>query len=393
MLISSDSHVVEPRDLWLERLPAGLRDRAPRAVQDPDNLHWYFTAPGLPRGVDLTLSRTAGMSTPEVDAVLAADPDAWVGATGGHDPVARLHDLWLDGTAADVVYPTAGLSLLQYDDPELQTACIRVYNDWLAEFCAVDADRLIGLAMIPTWDVAEGVRELQRCHEAGLRGGIIWASPPGREDLGFFTDRYEALWQAAAERSMPLSIHILAGHATRGIAEYGVTLEGTFYFGMASRDEVQRTVAELIAAGVFERHPDLRVVAAEGGIDYAARLERRLDFTYRGAWGAIDDRLRMPPSEYFRRNVYLTYITDELGLHNLAFTGADHFMWSSDYPHGAATWPDSVDTVTRDFDAQGVSPEDRVKLTTTNVAELYGIDLEVVARPSPVIADRLEARS
>ncbi len=393
MLISSDSHVVEPGDLWLEQLPPRLRDRAPRAVQDPGNHYWYFEAPEIGRGVNLTLSRNAGMTQGEVDALLASDPDAWVGATGGHDPVTRLADLWADGTVADVVYPTAGLSLLQYDDVELQLACIQVYNDWLAEFCAADPDRIIGVAMVPTWDIDVGVAELNRCGDMGLRGAIIWSSPPATREYSFFSTRYETLWAAAAERSIPVSIHILAGHQTRGIGQYGVTVEGTYYFGITSRDELAHTVAELIAAGVFERHPDLRIVAAEGGIDYAARLEQRLDVTYSGAWSRIDDTLTMTPSEYFRRNVYLTYIEDPIGLNNLRFTGCDHFMWSSDYPHGAATWPRSYEMITKEFDDAGVSEDDRRKLTLTNVAELYNIDLETVSQPSPAIASQVASVS
>ena len=149
MLISCDSHVVEPGDLWLERLPKKYRDRAPRAVQDPTDKHWYFTGPDLPRGVDLTMSRNAGMTQKQVDDILAQDPDAWIGVYGGHDPTARLRDLWRDNTIADVTYPTAGLSLLSYEDVEFQFACIQVYNDWLAEFCKTDPDRLLGLASRP----------------------------------------------------------------------------------------------------------------------------------------------------------------------------------------------------------------------------------------------------
>ena len=391
MLISADSHVVEPGDLWLERLPPRLRDRAPRAVQDPGNHYWYFEAPEMGRGVNLTLSRNAGISTQEVDAALAADPDAWVGATGGHDPVTRLADMWVDDTVADVVYPTAGLSLLQYDDVELQLACIQVYNDWLAEFCTVDSERIIGIAMIPTWDIEVGVAELNRCSDMGLRGAIIWSSPPATREYSFFSDRYEPLWATAADRRMPISIHIFGGHETKAINKYGVTVEGTYYFGITARDELAHTTAELIAAGVFERHPNLRIVAAEGGIDYAARLEQRLDLTYSGAWSRIDHQLTMKPSEYFRRNVYLTYIEDPIGLNNLRFTGSDHFMWSSDYPHGAATWPRSREFTANEFDEADVSEADRRKLTLTNVAELYNIDLETVSQPSPVIADQVAA--
>ena len=118
------------------------------------NHHWYLIGPDGVRGVDLTLSRTAGMTTAEV----ARDPRgrpgrAEVGALGGSDPVARLRDLWNDDTVADVLYPTAGLSVLQMEDVELQEACCRAYNDWLIEFCATDPVRLIGLALLATNDM------------------------------------------------------------------------------------------------------------------------------------------------------------------------------------------------------------------------------------------------
>lgn len=95
----------------------------------------------------------------------------------------------------------------------------------------------------------------------------------------------------------------------------------------------------------------------------------------------------MKPSECFRRNVYLAYFEDPIGLNNLRFTGSDHFMWSSDYPHGTATWPRSREFTAEEFDDARVGEADRRKLTLTNVAELYGIDLETVSQPSPVIAD------
>jgi predicted TIM-barrel fold metal-dependent hydrolase len=384
MLISADSHVVEPGDLWTSRLPVRLRDRAPRAVQDPDNHHWYLVDTDGVRGVDLTLSRTAGLTVAEVDATLAADPDAPVGALGGSDAVERLRDLWRDETVADVLYPTAGLSILQGEDEELQEACCRAYNDWLIELCGVDPARLLGLAMIATNEMDAAVAELERTRAAGLRGAIIWTAPP--EGDSFFDPEYEPLWAAADALAMPISLHILAGRRAN-ITSYGRDIRGTFYAGFESRQELHRSVCELIAAGVFERHPGLRVVAAEGGIEYAANLERRMDFSYKSFWHKFSE-LTMLPSEYFRRNVFLTYMTDPVGLNNIRFTGDDHFMWSSDYPHMAAVWPTSRAAIERDAaDVGGVDAATIEKLTVTNAARLYGIDVDEVAHPSPVLGD------
>jgi predicted TIM-barrel fold metal-dependent hydrolase len=386
MLISADSHVVEPPDLWIERLPRRWRDDAPRAERDPSNNHWYFRAPGIARGVDLTLSRTAGIRTADVDAILAEDPDAVVGTDGGHDPSVRLADLWRDDTVADVLYPTAGLTLLQLDDADLQLACFRVYNDWLADVCRVDSDRLLGHGLIPTWDIDVAVTELRRCRDLGLRGAIIWTSPPRADS--FFDRRYDGLWAAASELRMPISLHTLAGRRESAeIGQFGATVESTFYFSFRTRDELQRSLCELIASGVFERFPDLRVIGAEGGINYAAVMEQRLDSGFRNFWGRLDHSLKMLPSEYFRRNVYLTYISDPIGLNNIRFTGADHFMWSGDYPHGAASWPNSVETIARECGDAGLDDDTVRKLTLGNVAELYEIDVERVREPSRMLVN------
>ena len=390
MLISADSHVVEPGDLWVNELPASLRARAPRSTRDPENLHWYFSAPGIDRGVDMTLSVSAGLSNDEVDARLREDPDAIIGSGGGSEPVARLLDLWNDDTVVDILYPTAGLALLQLDDQELGEACFAVYNDWLADFCATDPVRMIGHALIPTWDIDAGVAELRRAYELGLRGGLIWTSPP--EGDSFFDRRYDGLWGAASELGIPLAIHTLAGQReSREIGSFGTSVESSYYFTFRTRDEMQRSLCQMIVAGVFDRFPDLKMVGAEGGINYAAVMEQRLDSGYGGFWGKLDHGLTRKPSEYFRRNVLLTYINDPIGLNNLSFTGAEHFMWSGDYPHGASTWPGSRASVTAECAAAGIDEATVEKLTITNAAEAYGIDVAEVRSPSPAIAHLLPA--
>ena len=382
-LVSADSHVVEPGDLWLERLPPAFRDAAPRATRDPANHHLYFNAPGMARGVDLSLSVSAGVSNAAVDAALAEDPEALPGVRGGADPEARLRDLWDDGVVADVLYPTCGLALLQLDDQGLQEACFTVYNDWLAEFCAVDPQRLLGLALIACWDTGRAAAELERARGLGLAGGIIWTAPPASES--FFDPRYEPLWTAAERLSMPLAIHTLGGQqASREVAGLGRTVESSFHVAIDYRQELQRSLCEMVAAGVFARHPGLHMVGAEAGIHYLAEMERRLDSSYRGFWSNLpDNELGEAPSAYLRRNVSLTYISDPVGINNLRFTGADGLMWSGDYPHGASTWPRSRAVVEREH--EGLDPDDVRKLTSANCAALYGIDLARVSEPSPAI--------
>lgn len=382
-LVSADSHVVEPGDLWARHLPAALRDDAPRTTRDPDNHHLYFNGPGLARGVDVTLSVSAGLSNAEVDAMLAEDPEALPGVRGGEDPHRRLADLWQDGVVADVLYPTCGLALLQLEDRTMQEACFSVYNDWLSEFCSADPARLLGLALLACWDTDVAVRQLEQARHRGLRGAVIWTAPP--EGDSFFDRRYEQLWAASAALEMPLAIHTLGGQrASRAVAGIGTSVPASFHVAIDYRQELQRSLCEMVAAGIFARHPGLQVVGAEAGIHFLAEMERRLDSGYRGFWSRLpDNELSEPPSHYLRHNVWLTYISDPVGLHNLSFTGPDRLMWSSDYPHGASTWPRSRHRVAAEHAT--VEAASVRQLTAENCARLYGIDLAAVAGPSAAV--------
>src|SRR4026208_736299 len=129
VLISSDSHVIEPEGLWKKQLPKAFQDRAP----------------GF------------GGQRP------TASP-------GAMDNNKRVSEMAADGVSAEVLYPTHGLKALSLDDPELEAAGCRVCNDVLSDYCSAAPDRLIGLAMLSMCDVDGAVKELERCMKAGLRG-------------------------------------------------------------------------------------------------------------------------------------------------------------------------------------------------------------------------------
>jgi predicted TIM-barrel fold metal-dependent hydrolase len=90
-----------------------------------------------------------------------------------------------------------------------------------------------------------------------------------------------------------------------------------------------------------------------------------------GPWSGV--KLSLLPSEYFRRQVYATFIDDEVGVRNADLFGTDNYMWSSDYPHLMATWPRSREAVARNF--QGIGDDVRRKIVRENVAHLYHIDV------------------
>jgi hypothetical protein len=138
-VVSADSHVLEPADLWTTRLDNRFRDRAPRVVRKPDGPGYQFIAPGI-RPFPVATGWGLGKSGKELAEQLskgyeAARPSGW-------DPAERIKDQEVDGVAAEVLYTTLGMPLFALDDIELQQACFSAFNDWLAEYAAHDRNRL-----------------------------------------------------------------------------------------------------------------------------------------------------------------------------------------------------------------------------------------------------------
>ena len=374
-VISADSHMLEPADLWIERLPAQYRDNAPHVYFDEDKKTWLFGCEGIPP-IPAAALFAAGKSDQELADHQKAGLDA--ARPGGWDPAERLKDMAIDGIAADVLYTSLAFNLFWITDGPFQEACFRVYNDWLAEFCSYAPDRFVGLGLISLYDVDHAVAELQRIRNQGLRGAMIWCSPPA--EMSYAGRYHDPFWAAAQDLDMPISLHILTGQAgaSRGLA--ATSTDNRYVRLSTSTYEIQQSLAEMIFSGTFERFPNLKIVSAENHIGWIPFFLQRAD----GGWTRfryVDPTdLTMLPSEYFRRNIWATFIKDRAGLHSIDLIGADNVMWSSDYPHTASTWPRSLEVIEQEF--VGVSEEDKAKIGRDNAAKLYGFDLATLeAKP------------
>ena len=372
-IISADSHMLEPADLWVERLPAQFRDNAPRVYYDEARQEWVFGCEGIPATPAAALF-AAGKSDQELPEALKAGMGE--ARAGGWDPAERLKDMAIDGVAADVLYTSLAFNLFWLTDAAFQEACFRVYNDWLAEFCRYDPDRFVGLGLISLYDIDHGVAELERIKKLGLRGAMIWASPP--EEMSFYGRYHDPFWAAAQDLDMAISLHILTGFGPESRAFGGQM--NRLLLGTSIQNEIVRSMSQIIFGATLERFPRLKIVSAENGIGWIPNFLYRADRAWKRNRYVEPNDLTMLPSEYFRRNVWATFIDDPVGLKNVDLIGADNIMWSSDYPHGASTWPHSLEVIERDF--VGVSEEDKVKICRDNAAKLYGFDLSILeSRP------------
>ena len=202
LVLSSNSHVFEPPDLWRTRIDAAFRDRAPRIQRIGDADQIVVEADQVLSGIGLISNAGARFEAPETISAQGRFEDVH---RGGYDPAQHLRDMELDGVAGEVLYPSQGLFYFRVAEPLLMSAIFRAYNDWLADFCRVDPARLKGIAMINLDDVQDGISELERAARLGLSGAMITEYP--FEDRRYDQAEYEPFWAAAAALGLPLSLH------------------------------------------------------------------------------------------------------------------------------------------------------------------------------------------
>ena len=168
LIISSDSHVFEPGDLWSKTLGSRFPNDVPQQVssfEGREGLFFYVGRPGEAAKMDELVSANS------VDRRLE---DL---AKAGSDPVYRLELMAKDNIAAEVLYPTWGLWIPRMPNGAARNACAEVYNDWIQEYCSQDRKKLLANAMIPIIDVEWATKELARTMKRGARGILIGTSP------------------------------------------------------------------------------------------------------------------------------------------------------------------------------------------------------------------------
>ena len=351
---SADSHVVEPLDLWQERLPARLRDRAPRRIEQDGR--WVFLVEGM---------APKKMGSPSDDESGDADGAGHFRA-GGFDPDLRVGDLDEDGVWGEVLYPTIALFGFLIPDPELRWACARAYNDWLAETFASASKRFAGAAMIPVHEVATAVDEIERVAGLGLRSVMLPMHPP--PDRPYNLDVYDPIWAAAQDHGFPVSFHVGTGASPWTERGPGGAVINYVEVGLGA----QRNLAYLAASGVLERFPQLHVVMVECGAGWLAWVLERMDEAFEEHASWVKPKLAAKPSDYVRRQGHVTFGNDASGVHNRHFTGVEPLLWASDYPHPEGTWPHTRETIARIF--ADVAPSEQAAIVGGTAASLYGFE-------------------
>ncbi len=375
-VISSDSHIVEPPDLYTQRMPSKLLGRAPLikryTTQEGKEADAWF----LGDVQVATLGAVTQAGRRFEDARGLDFVSIWEDVReGAYQPEAMLAELELDGIWGAVVQPSQGLFWYHLEDSELLSGICSAYNSWIAEFCRANPQRLRGIGMINVDDPQAAGVELERCAKLGLAGAFVPVTPlPGRpyRDL-----MYEPLWAAAQEYQMPLLLHLATQRANVPGCEISFSFSTFTPAGLRPTQDywVRYALTDIIFAGVCERYPRIKIGSVEHEISWAPHWLKQMDFTSvnRPVYANYKSKEGLLPSDYWFRNMFAVFQEDEVGVELRHRIGLDNMLWGNDFPHSESTWPKSMEFLDTMF--VGVPDNERRQLTYDNAVSLFCFDV------------------
>ncbi len=386
-IVSVDDHVVEPPDVWQDRLPARFRAEGPRVVRSGvsqmgnEGGVYSFTEDATATPCDFWLFEDLRYPMTRVMAAVGYPREQVkvVPTTfeemrpGCFEPTARLEDMAAAGIDASISFPTwirfCGQALSEAHDKDLGLACVHAYNDWMVEEWCADP-RLVPLTVIPLWDPHLAAAEVRRNAERGVRA-VAFSEIPAY--LGYPSihdrDRYwDPFFAACDETGTVINMHIGSGSrmpSTSADAPMMVQSTATFTNCMLS-------LCDWLFSGAFARFEHLRIAYSEGQIGWIPYVLERADNVWRenrGSTGA--ENLEREPSTYFADHVYGCFFADQFGLENLDRIGVDNVMFECDYPHQDSTWPHTGEIAQKM--TQGMDPVVVEKVMRGNAIRLYDL--------------------
>jgi uncharacterized protein len=373
--ISADCHLDlpwMPPDLFVSEAPRALKERMPYVVDGPDGPRWTAkngASFGLVNGVGPAGQKFVPGMHARVDVMARTGlyDDGKKGIRRVSDPHLRIKDLDRDGVDAEVIYGILGAAG-RLNDTEAANEMLRIYNDWLVEFCRPYPQRHIGLACLPYGDVGAAVREVHRVAKLCLKGlelSCSWDMEP------MWHPMWEPLWQAVNEVRLPLHFHTFPALPPAVFESHtGLTRRAAFFTVVSGfQMNLVNILAALMGAAVLERYPNLRIAFGESGIGWIPYALDRMDFEWADRFRDLG--LKMKPSDYWRRQCKATFQFDPIGLKLIDDMGVESLMWGSDYPHGDGVWPESSKYIAEQFGH--LPPEVTRKIVCENAGKFYGL--------------------
>ena len=394
--VSVDDHIIEPPNVWQDRLPEKYKAIGPRVerlrvanlqfngmqysfdIVDNDSDEGKFADFWCYEDLKVPMRRiiAAVGYPPEERTLLPVTYEEM--RKGCWDQTARLEDMDVNHTEASLCFPTfprfCGQTFLEAKDRDLAKLCVEAYNDWMVEeWCAgAGAGRLIPLTIVPLWDPELAAAEVRRNADRGVRAVTFSEIPPFLDLPSIHSGHWDPLFQACAETDTVINMHIGSSSrmpATSPDAPAGVQATLSFNHAMGS-------LADWLYSGILVRHPTLKLAYSEGQMGWIPYAMERADSVWREfrGWAFDKEAVPEPPSFYFHRQVYACFFRDNFGLKNLHDVGVDNVTFETDYPHSDSTWPDTKEVFT-DM-VRDLPDEDVYKIARGNAITMLGLDLD-----------------
>ena len=363
-IISADSHIAEPPNCYLDYIEPSYKDRAPHIEVHP-KYGDVFVIDGLDQPIPMGLIAAAGKKPSELTASGVSFDEL---PRSSWDATHRVADQDTDGVSAEIIYPTVGMMLCNHPDTDYQYACFQAYNRWLEEYVGnAPKNRLFGLGQVALRSVEEGIKEIEDAKKRGFVGVMMTGNAP---EADYHDPMYDPLWEAAVAMEMPLSFHILTSKADQLQSQRGPKIN-SFLGIMRGCQDIMGT---FVFGGVFERHPELKVVCAEADAGWVPHFIYRMDHAYdRHRYWMKAPPLEKMPSEYFLNNIYLTFQDDWTAFKHRDEMNPQRLMWANDFPHSDSTWPWSQGIL--EEHTKGMSQQEKDWILHDNVSKCYNLPI------------------
>lgn len=379
-LISVDDHILEPPNLWVDRVAAKDRDKAPHMEPDENGVDmWIYDGKRYPNsGLSAVVGKSKEEFSPEPLSYAEMRP-------GCYDAKARVEDMDRAGVLASLCFPTitrfCGQLFMEASDREFGFECLQHYNDWLVEeWCAAAPGRYIPLMLIPMWDPPLAAKEIERM---AARGVTTFAFSENPEPLGLPTIHdpngyWEPVMAAANETGMVASMHVGSSSQLPKICS-DAPFMANLTWG-ASR--TSGTMLSWLFSGLFQRYPNLKIALSEGEMGwmpyFLERAEQVLDkqrywvkrgTKFMGHAGNAADLDTLDIRETFRNHIFGCIIEDRHAIKSIDELGEDNIMCETDYPHSDSTWPDCIEVARSTM--KDLPESVQYKLLRGNAEKLY----------------------
>jgi predicted TIM-barrel fold metal-dependent hydrolase len=369
VLVSVDDHVVEPPDLFKDRLPKKYADLAPQFLTKEDGTNvWSYE--GTEVG-NVALNAVAGRPKDEYGIEPTSFNDI---RPGCYDVNERIKDMNANGVLAALCFPSfpqfCGQMFARTEDKDVALAMLQAYNDWhIDEWCGSHPGRFIPLALPAIWDPEVLAAEVRRTAAKGAHAVTFSENPSKLGWPSLHSDHWDPFWKACSDEGVVACMHI-GSSSQMVITSPDAPIDCLITLTPIN---IVQAATDLIWSSVFRRFPDVRVALSEGGIGWIPYFLERIDYQYKQhhTWTGQDfgDKL---PSEVFDEHVLTCFIDDRFGVASRDFLNMDNVMWECDYPHSDSTWPFSPEEL--GLYLEGVSDHDINRMTHLNAMRHFEYD-------------------